>query len=105
MAGAIVFTMPGEFTFDPCVLLCSLPLHSSALPLCCPSAIAAETLSNEVYGNDEAGVVLTCYTPDDDGISGDCQYYNLYLNTNIRFTDYRRCPRPVVINQCFEALS
>ena len=37
--------------------------------------------------------VLTCYTPDDDGISGDCQYYNLYLNTNIRFTDYRRAVR------------
>lgn len=54
------------------------------------SALAAETLSNEVYGHDEDGVILTCYTPDDDGISGQCQYYDLYLNTNIRFTTYER---------------
>lgn len=50
------------------------------------SAMAKETLSDEVYGNDEAGVVLTCYTPDDNGISGQCQYYGLYLNTKIYFT-------------------
>ena len=47
---------------------------------------AKETLSNEVYGNDEAGVILTCYTPDDSGISGNCQYYDLYLSTKIYFT-------------------
>ena len=94
MARAIVFTMPGEFTFDPmrAALLASAALVGSAAVLPA-SAIAAETLSNEVYGNDEAGVVLTCYTPDDDGISGSCQYYNLYLNTNIRFTDYKRAVR------------
>ena len=56
------------------------------------SVMAAETLSNEVYGNDEDGVVLTCYTPDDDGISGNCQYYGLYLDTNILFTTYDRRP-------------
>ena len=49
-------------------------------------AMAKETLSDEVYGNDEAGVVLTCYTPDDNGIRGQCQYYGLYLNTKIYLT-------------------
>lgn len=71
-------------------LLASAALLGSAAVL---PATAAEVLKNEKYGNDEAGVVLTCYTPDDNGISGDCQYYNLYLNTNIRFTDYRRAVR------------
>ena len=74
-------------------LLASAALVGSAAVLPA-SAIAGHTpLGHEDYGNDEAGVVLTCYTPDDDGISGDCQYYNLYLNTNIRFTDYRRAVR------------
>ena len=73
-------------------LLASAALLGSAAVLPA-SAIAAETLSNEDYGNDEAGVVLTCYTPDDDGISGDCQYYALYLEPVIRFTEYRRAVR------------
>ena len=73
-------------------LLASSALVGSAAVLPA-SAIAAETLSNEVYGNDEAGVVLTGYTPDDDGSSGDSQYSNLYLHTNIRFTDYKRAVR------------
>ena len=73
-------------------LLASAALLGSAAVLPA-SAIAAETLSNEVYGNDKAGVVLTCYTPDDDGISGDCQYYALYLEPVIRFTEYRRAVR------------
>jgi hypothetical protein len=73
-------------------LLASAALVGSAAVLPA-SSIAAETLSNEVYGNDENGVVLTCYTPDDDGISGDCQYYALYLEPVIRFTEYRRAVR------------
>ena len=71
-------------------LLASAALLGSAAVL---PATAAEVLKNEKYGNDEAGVVLTCYTPDDDGLSGSCQYYDLYLNTNIRFTDYKRAVR------------
>ena len=50
------------------------------------SAIAKNNLSNEVYGNDEAGVVLTCYDPDVKGIRGECQYYGLSLTTKIYFT-------------------
>ena len=50
------------------------------------SAIAKDNLSNEVYINDEAGVVLTCYDSDVKGIRGQCQYYGLYLNTKICFT-------------------
>ena len=74
-------------------LLASAALVGSAAVLPASAIAGHSPLGHEVYGNDEAGVVLTCYTPDDDGISGDCQYYNLYLNTNIRFTDYKRAVR------------
>ena len=50
------------------------------------SAIAKNNLSNEVYGNDEAGVVLTFYDPDAFGIREECQNYGLSLTTKICFT-------------------
>ena len=68
-------------------------LLASAALLGSAAVLPASAIADEVYGNDEAGVVLTCYTPDDDGLSGSCQYYDLYLNTNIRFTDYKRAVR------------
>ncbi len=72
-------------------LLASAALLGSAAVL---PATAAEVLKNEKYGNDEAGVVLTCpYNGDDKGISGACQYYALYLEPVIRFTEYKRAVR------------
>ena len=45
-------------------------------------------LSNEEYGNNEAGVILTCYAPGDSGTSGRQQDCNLYLNSRIYFTTF-----------------